>query len=414
MESILKRNNIILGFISVLTTLVVAEIILRFMGYAPGRIYYDPWFHPVDSLEVQQYSFEADSDGITRMNHQAKSYIEKSIKSHSSSPISQQSIFSEVNSLVHDFSEVTNGKVNNDLSKKYQLIKQLPTTQLDSLILNYVHAPINEQGFKSIAFNDVDNSKKKILIIGDSHAFGHSCKNVTASFADIFLAKGYAVYNTGLSGSDPAQYQAIAEKYIQIMKPDYVLVNLFLENDVVYHKRELKPNQPYLWVTNAGHLFACPQGVYFNSPTEAYNNMLRNYSIPKTNWVNKLLASTTITTFVWRALQKYFHVVSNSTTEFEKYDKQVAVNLTTSPYTNNHIQSILEVSKANNTECLVFTIPKRTARGLKRAKEFPLLLCEIPFHECEFSLSDYADAGGHLNDAGHKKFAAFIDSLVSK
>lgn len=395
-------------------TLVVAEIVLRFMGYQPGRVYYDPWFKPVDSLVVQQYSFEADSDGITVMNHEAKSYIKESIKFHRLTDSTQRSIFSEVNSLVHDFGKLVDGKVKNELADRYSQAQESPATQSDSLILDYVFSPINEEGFKSIAFYSTKASGKKILIIGDSHSFGHSCKNVTSSFADMLLAKGYAVYNTGLSGSDPAQYQAIAEKYIPVLNPDYVLVNLFLENDVVYHKRELKPNQPYLWVTNAGHLFACPEGVYFTSPAEAYSNMLRNYFIPKTNWVYKMLASTTITTFVWRALQKYFHVVNNSTAEFRDYDEKLSAARTTLPYTNNHVQAILEVSKLNNAKCLVFTIPKRTATGLKKAKDFPELLNGIAFHEYQFVTDDYADAGGHLNDAGHKKFAAYLDSLLSK
>lgn len=408
----MKRNNIILGFFSVCATLVVAEIALRIVGYEPGRVYYDPWFKPVDSLAVLQYSFEADSDGITRMSHDAKNYIEENVKLHRLNDSSQQSTFSEVNSLIHDFKEVVDRKVKNELAGRYNQARANPATQLDSLILDYVQSPLNQVGFKSIAFNPTNNSGKKILIIGDSHAFGHSCKNVTSSFTDILLAKGYAVYNTGLSGSDPAQYQAIAERFIPLLKPDYVFVNLFLENDVVYHKRELKPNQPYLWVTNAGHLFACAEGVYFTSPAEAYSNMLRNYFIPKTNWVNKMLASTTITTFVWRALQKYFQVVNNSTAEFRDYDEKVSAARTTLPYTNNHVQAILEVSKLNNAKCLVFTIPKRTATGLKKAKDFPELLNGIAFHECQFSPTDYADAGGHLNDAGHKKFAAYLDSLL--
>jgi hypothetical protein len=410
----LKRNSIILGFASVLATLIVAEIVLRFIGYEPGRIYYAPWFKPVDSLVVQQYSFEADDDGITRMNSEAKSHIETSIKIHDSTNTSSHSTFSEVNSLIHDFRQLVDGDVKNELADRYKQVKENHVVWFDSLILDYVQSPLNENGFKSIVFRQTDSSRKKILVIGDSHAFGHSCKNVTSSFADILLAKGYVVYNTGLSGADPAQYQAIAEKYIPMLKPDYVLVNLFLENDVVYYKRELKPNQPYLWVTNAGHLFACPEGVYFNSPTAAYNNMLRNYFIPATNWQNKLLASTTITTFVWRALQKYFHVVNNSTPEFRDYDEKVLAASTTLLYTNNHVQSILEVSKLSNAQCLVFTIPKQTATGLKKAKDFPLLLNQIAFYECDFKTDDYADAGGHLNDVGHNKFALFIDSLVSK
>ncbi len=405
------RNEILKWFavgIAFAVSVMLAETALRFAGYEPGRIYYAPWFYPVDSLIVHQHTFIADSAGITKFSDATVDYVRNKIASGDA--ISDAKVFSEVSSLIENFSAVQQRKVQNVFAEYYQSAN--PST--DSFLIQYVRQPINAHGFKSVDFNADETSKKKVLIIGDSHAFGHSCANLTSGFADVLLTKDYMVYNTGLSGADPVQYEVVARRFIPELKPDFVLVNLFLENDVVYHHRPLQPYQPYLWVTNAGHLFTCPEGIFFNSPDEAYRNMLRHFFIPRTNTVNTFCASTVITTFIWRALQKYSYVVNNSTPEFAVYDEQVRAMKSTKPYTNIHVKQIQEIAAAHGAACFVFTIPQKTRFGLKGVKDFPHLLDDITFHECDFLSSDYAEIGGHLNEQGHSKFADFVIETISK
>ena len=66
--------------------------------------------------------------------------------------------------------------------------------------------------------------KKKVLMLGDSFLYGHSAENFTSSFANNLLAKGYYVYNTGISGADVTQYKAIADKYIPIIPMKEIII----------------------------------------------------------------------------------------------------------------------------------------------------------------------------------------------
>lgn len=409
-----KKIKLLVSVISILFAFGLCEIVLHFWGYQAGRIYYDPWFRPVDSLVVYKHTFIADSNGITSFSQDAAQYIHLNILQPSIQSAHEQNVFSEVESLPKDFIQLRASGISNALADKFKALSasKIEMNDLDSAILDYTSNPINAFGFKSIAFKQYTSAKKKLLVIGDSHAFGHSSTNISSGFADILLAKGYAVYNTGLSGSDPAQYEAIAAQFIGLLQPDAVIVNLFLENDILYHNRTLKPHQPYLWVTNAGHLFACPEGIYFRNPEEAYRNMLRNYFIPNNSLFNKLASKTIIGTFFWRALQKYTGTVNNSTAEFMEYDKQVKFLRTKAPYTLNHLLAISNYCKLNGAEFLVFSVPKFDGKTWKHIHDFEGIPKDFNCYEPSLLCEDYALIGGHLNDKGHKKFAEFILKLL--
>ena len=93
-------------------------------------------------------------------------------------------------------------------------MKELPKDSLDDAefaYLDYATAPVNEEGFKSIAFKKYETEKTSILLLGDSFTWGLTAVPSFKSFADVLAARGYVVYNTGIVGNDPAYYAAIAK-----------------------------------------------------------------------------------------------------------------------------------------------------------------------------------------------------------
>ncbi|MDB5284332.1 MAG: hypothetical protein JWO06_3407, partial [Bacteroidota bacterium] len=177
-------------------------------------------------------------------------------------------------------------------------------TDLDSLIIAYVHCPLNSAGFRSPEFLETVNSAPKVLLLGDSYTYGHSTKNKTYSFADLLMTKKYAVYNTGLSAADPPQYLSVARKYIPLIKPQYVVVNICMANDVDYYEKKYRPYQPYYYVTNAGCLDACPRGLNMANANESYQLIRSLIYIPQTSCLNRLCSKTCLATLVWTAFRK--------------------------------------------------------------------------------------------------------------
>ena len=130
-----------------LVLFALVEITLRYLGYAPGDLRPD-WmnFHEVDSLKVIN-NFYVNHDGI----------------------------------LIADSNFWRDGQIH-----------------------------INEEGFRSPAFNTLDTTKKKVLFIGDSFAWGLSAEPVANHcFVDLVRNESnYEVINLGIPAADPPQYLA--------------------------------------------------------------------------------------------------------------------------------------------------------------------------------------------------------------
>ena len=81
----------------------------------------------------------------------------------------------------------------------------------------------------------------RILLIGDSFVYGAGVS--TESTLDKILEKklnswnpplNYEVYNLGINGTDPTQYYELAKQF-QKYNPDYVIVSLYVDNDIHGH-----------------------------------------------------------------------------------------------------------------------------------------------------------------------------------
>ena len=112
---------------------------------------------------------------------------------------------------------------------------------------------LNNEGFRTNNINTLLSSprKNRVLLIGDSFAWGLTAKPIFNCFGDLLDQTEYVVYNTGIPGIGPNQYELAAKTYIPIIKPKYVLVTMCM-NDLFENLIPLKPYQLPYYKTNAG------------------------------------------------------------------------------------------------------------------------------------------------------------------
>ena len=105
----------------------------------------------------------------------------------------------------------------------------------------------------------IDNTKNKILLVGDSFAHG-ACLKTESTIATFIEKTNYqiggggekrinnkVVFNVALGGNDPFIYASLIHLFSPIVKPDYIVV-VFYANDKTYKKNSifLKNLQPNL------------------------------------------------------------------------------------------------------------------------------------------------------------------------
>ena len=410
--------NLLLLFVSVALMLSLAEIILRMNGMKPGFRLSSQYFTPVDSL-YELNAFTTDSNGIQSVSPEAQEFIRDELQTKNS-PNELSALTkvqsTEVYSLPEDFLELRSPGYHSDFKTFLQTIES-PADSTDAEFYNaikeYVRCPINSNGFKSIAFKKYPSKRKSILLLGDSFTWGHSSSNKTNSFADLLLAKGYIVYNAGITGTDPAQYLQIAKVWIPRLQPDYVVVNFYMGNDIVYFERKPEAHVPVFYCTNAGNLISCPEGIYFYNPKEAYEHTLSVFAIPaQNNRFNRMCSKSVLGTFLWRILAKFRLVNALLPQYITYYEKVNALTLPT-PYSDMQLQEIKKIAEQNGSRFLLLVIPSLDGKKfLFPTKEKPLFK-GVPYFIPPVTLKNYHQkTDGHYNDSGHKMHAEFIDSLI--
>jgi hypothetical protein len=227
---------------SAVLTFTLCELALRRFGYKPGLIHGRTDFSYNDSLRLSN-TYITDSFGIMRFSPNAINAVDSAIKAAKSDKTTHPNFTdNSLQSLVKDYllppdesqftAFINSGAASNDTDKFMAILKY------------YLNNPLNADGFRSVPFNAQCKGKKKVLLIGDSFAYGFSARPITESFYDKLLMNGkYLVYNGGITSTDPVQYLQVARRYIPEIKPDYVLVSFFMGNDILYYPREPIPFQ---------------------------------------------------------------------------------------------------------------------------------------------------------------------------
>ena len=421
-----NKKNIGLAVVALLLSFAAGEAVLRLMGFKPGvHTKQVSWFNEVDSL-IYLKGFATDSLGIYKIDTSAATYISDLVQRYNSPRIN-------TTDSIYLSNPIDNG-INADLysmgldylclkhlnykSEFAGFVKETETKstldQFDSSVLFYTTHPINSEGFRSVEFANHKTKKKKVLLLGDSFVYGNGSSNHTNSFADLLLTKNLAVYNASISGTDPEQYRAVAQKYIAIIKPDFVVVHLSVTSDMAYFEREVKPYTPVCYNTNAGNLLSCPGGIYFNTPFEAYNFVLDWCRIPaEINLFNRFCAATCTFTLIWKLLDKRGWVIRNSA-RLDAYENATARLKEKAPVCQRIVSDIKKTAIENGSSFIYVQIPEYTANGFHYAQQYAGFADTIAHYIPPIKESYYTEYGGHFNDTGHAWYANYLSQIIAE
>jgi hypothetical protein len=434
----MKVSNRSLVIVSIVVTTVVFELLLRLFGYHPGMFRKLSGFKPVDELVIYEnyntdqmgiYSFSSVvTDSLKRhFDREKGKTVSKAIKEKLYDVDRVPEVLSAFNELytqqhatIHLTSSIKRKLKNENWDSEFvELYASL--IQANSVddgwtkaVLDYVQWPFNKAGFRSIEFNREVQDRPKVLLVGDSFLYGLYASPFFNSFADILLARGYAVYNAGIAGTDPAQYSAIVAKYLHIIQPDLVIICFYPGNDFMPFYRNPSANEPHEHITNAGFFMSNPAGKYLN-PQEAYLHYLAQISIPKhLTFFNRLCSFTSISSLFWASLWKLGLVQGPADQPSADFSKEAVI---TAHYLNKIAQSCKEYS----TTYMIAEVPDifgiHNNDNVVAAYPIPdslqFLFDQHDWHfPSNFTENDFASGDNHFNNSGSLKFANFLEQLI--
>jgi hypothetical protein len=412
-----KKGAAILMFGIMAFLFVVTEFTLQKMGMKPGNIGNSAFFTTVDSL-VEYEGYEADEDGVMHVNADMAEFLSFHIKQQKKfTPTEEWDLIQDKDSrifkLVNQYTALNTGELDNDFSRFITDLKSKNSVDLsetDEAYLTYCHQPINSHGYRSIEFKNYKTDKTKVLLLGDSFTWGRSAENVTSSFADNLAAKDYVVFNTGIITGDPMQYLAAAQKFIPILKPDIVIVNFYFGNDLMYFNRKPEPYQMPYYFTNSGLLNGNPMGKYL-SLNDAYQINLDLFEIPTSNSIfNRMCSKTVITTKLWQVLNKIFDLDKNSV--LSRYSKTTKGMAGSEPISDQSLLAIKNICRSEGSQFILAGIEIGPHKKMKPI-DYQTLFDSLEFHiPSTITADDYLIDDPHYNDAGHRKYADFLDELI--
>lgn len=394
--------------LSTIFTLMVCEVILRhFFSVTPGSRGNDRYFSAVTKLKSYKV-YMADSMGIMKVDaavtQKVSERIQLGLNNKEWKPL-YSDYESDPGHLVSDVEQFNEFNFS-CLLKSYIKNPTALRGDLDSAILEYITHPINSEGFRSIHFKPYRSAKKRILLLGDSFTWGHSATNFFLSYADNLLAKGYAVYNTGITCTDPVQYEQVAKKFVPVLKPDVVVMNVYLGNDIQYYIRHPKPFVVQMYTTNAGLLQNDFEGTMLLSADSVYQ-IIHNavYFKNESSVFAKLCSYSSLGTLLYRSL--------HNEEPYPKIPGDVPTRLNY-PYVNENATEVMKLCERFNARLIVSIIPYVDESGTLRSTEnFPNLLNGIPYYLSPVEKSGYvSEPDGHFNNKGHKEYADFLQKLI--
>jgi lysophospholipase L1-like esterase len=400
-----KYTELLLAAASLIISLFAAEAVLRKAGYRPLYLKVSGQ-SVVDSLVVYN-GFKCYEDGVYRIDTAVYDAL-KSRNYHAVGPID-----GSLWEAIRYFDATSTHPEISDLGQLAQSIAQKRARdEWEDEILHYMSFPYNEQGFFSISFGKNYSGRRRVLLLGDSFTWGFTASNFSQSFANNLLARGYAVYNTGIGGTDVTQYLQVAKKYIPMLKPEAVVVNLYLGNDISHYGRRPLPNTPLLYHTNGGMVFNTFYGDYMNNPAQCYEIVKQHLRVlPEEKRLPYVLFNTSVLgTLMW----KVFAVERYRAPMVDSMAQKAVTNYQKVPACLYELKEIQQICADNNSRFILSVIPSIGTEYAIMAKNFPDVLDSFNYYEPKLSIQDYCGPGDeHLNTTGHKDYANHLLKLLN-
>jgi hypothetical protein len=269
---------------------------------------------------------------------------------------------------------------------------------------------VNSWGFRGPEFDLQDSARKRIMLIGDSFTFGAHAKPMDSCYADLIRRTGHQIFNFGIPGTDPDQYERIAKHYIPIVKPDLVCLFFYMNNDVMYYPKDVVPDGNIYHITNIGWLNAYLDGSYIGDAEETYAYFLKRFGVPPNNVFNRLCARTVIGTRLWQAMDRFGWVNGKREPAMQQRMDSSAGLRKRGPYAGKHLQAVAGMCEAAGIPFRMFFIPGHGAIERPDTAAMPSLFEGLPYVFPEnLTVEDYySKTDGHFNNSGHRKMAEVI------
>lgn len=404
------RKKVLLAFSTFLGMVVLAELMLRFIGWSPGQFQYSQWVKPIDEL-IAVNGFTADSQGIFKVDTAVSNRIyhdcmqnERILDNIGGDYCETQNILPEVAALYQNHLRPED-KIGPYWQRLENILKNGCRNCLDSSILHYSKNPINNDGFYSIPFDTSCQRDRKVLLVGDSFTWGHSTSNKTLSFSNVLLGRGYHVFNTGISGADLPQYLQVIKTYVPVLKPEVIVVNVFMGNDIMDFERSPMPYMPVHFSTNAGNLLSFQGDTQLLDMHQAYDNIMSNMVVrgygPCAHWASKSVLGA----LMW-SVGARFGLVKQ---KFYQYPKSPVV-----PASRKSLLAIQSFCDSVKVPLVISVIPTIDGGKLAGAEMKEAAFQGVEYQQPSMDISLYRTGDGHFNDQGHLFYADYLQDLLEE
>lgn len=275
---------------------------------------------------------------------------------------------------------------------------------------------VNSWGFRGPEPDLGDSVRPRLMLIGDSFTWGAHADPIDSSYADLIRRPDVQVFNFGIPGTDPDQYQRVAETFIPRVEPDAVFLFFYMANDAMSLPHDVGPRQNCYHITQIGWLNAFLDGGYIGGPEETYRYYLDRFNVPPHNAFNRFCARTVIGTRFWQVLDRLGWVNSTRTPEIEARKARNIEQLKSKPYSGGHLRAISSYCAGRGIPFRLFFIPAHTAIERPDTASEPRLLGGLPYLYPEGLTADdyYGRPDGHYNNAGHRKMAALVKAEMER
>ena len=293
---------------------------------------------------------------------------------------------------------------------------------------------INSDGFRcSKEFKYYNNDKIKILFLGDSFTWGCYADPIDNCFVDLIEKKGYMTFNTGIPGVAPNQYAFLAEKYVPVLKPDYVMVMICMANDINDKPDPMLPNKYFYYDTSIGLISGFDGEGKPLTLDAAIELAQRGGNIPEVKKdeiffdikviIKKVVATSLVGERLYTSLSrlksKLIFYCQDDVTKYDTTQKDVmSVSsdlLKINSYVINSLKRIKTVCENNNAKFMLFILPVSPCEeNYYNSIKTNITIFDgfNPLFPKDFNDGDFSNFG-HFNNRGHAKYANFILSKIN-
>lgn len=263
--------------------------------------------------------------------------------------------------------------------------------------------------------------KKIVFLVGDSFTSGCCADTYAQTYANLLNESDeYEVLNFGVAGTDPLQYLLVVEKFAPILKPDLILVAVFTGNDVMVYDRKPHPFVPAVfpikngpWLNSEAPYYLTERDTYFSSFEEATDFYFTYFSLwsDEASFFQKSIRHSVIFSKLY-----FKYKIAKKNREMELAGL-LYKTLEEPPFTYQNLKKIEGFGIENGIPTGFVLIPTamEAQNKVDLKSEYGFLFQEIEWEtRSDLTLKDYdgAGEGNHFNNEGHIKFAELLTNIV--